>query len=360
MSMQQNRYRRGVFLNAFVLLLSAALAASCGDSKADGPASNAQSSPVERIIPVKVQSVAAVPFEVTLQLTGYIKSLEDVTISVEEGGVVRQWEAERGDVVRQGTVIALLNDDLLRPMYEAAKAQYQIAEMNYQKQQKVFSDQGVSEMQVKTSEYTRDAAKAQAELAKARFERTRIKSPITGILDDRLIDEGELAPPGAPIARMVNLDRIKVLFNAPENYAGTLTRGTPVEVSVTAFPREKFMGKISFIGSAVSPDNRTIPVEVLLRNPGRKLKPDMIARASITQSLRRSTILVDESVLQQVDEKTHVVYVENAGKAQRRVVTLGARSDSRVEILTGLQAGDRVIVSGYQNVFDGQMVEVKQ
>jgi membrane fusion protein, multidrug efflux system len=330
---------------------------SCGDPQRGRTDAAADSSARKRGA-VTVTTISPSTFSETLQLTGYIKATEDVTVSTEESGVLKQWLVERGRRVRKGEVIALLNDDVLRPQYEAAKAQYQIAQLNFEKQQKVFEDQGISEIQAKTSEYTRDAARAQANLMQARLERMRIKSPVDGTLDDRLVDEGELAPPGIPVARIVNLDRMKLLINAPEQYAGTLAPGAAVKVSVAAYPAETFTGRISFVGAAVIPDNRTVPIEVTLKNAGRRLKPDMIARAVVTQTVPRKAILVDEGVVQMVDPKTYIVYVAEQGTARRRTVSIGARNNGRVEILSGLREGDHLIISGYQNVFDGQKVDI--
>ncbi len=329
---------------------------SCGSG--DEAKSDPGVSSGAKVIPVDVRILAPQPFVETLQLTGYIKSVEDVIVSTEEGGVLKEWTTPRGAYVRKGDVIARLSDDILRPQYEATRAQYEIAELNYQKQQNVYKEQGISEVQAKTSEFTRDAAKAQADLMKARLDRTAVKSPIDGILDERLTDAGELAPPGSPVARIVNLDRMKVLINVPESFAGSLTRGTPVTISVTALPGETIEGTISFVGAAVIADNRTIPTEIFLRNPGRKLKPDMIARASIRQAVSRKAILVPESTMQQIDQSTYVVYVTEDGVARRRTVTPGGRADGQVEIVSGLKPGDRLIVSGLQNVFDGQKVEI--
>jgi membrane fusion protein, multidrug efflux system len=344
-----------------VQILPAALATvallSCGDSQRGNADATADSS-AQKTAAVTVAIVTRSTFTETLRLTGYIKGTEDVTVSTEESGVLKQWLVKRGGHVRKGELLALINDDVLRPQYEAAKAQYQIAQLNFEKQQKVFEEQGISEMQAKTSEYTRDAARAQANLMQARLERTRIKSPVDGTLDDRLIDEGELAPPGIPVARIVNLDRMKLLINAPEQYAGTLAPGATVMVSVTAYPAEIFTGRISFVGSAIIPDNRTIPIEVTMNNPGRRLKPEMIARATLNQTVPRKAILVDESAVQMVDPKTYIVYVAEQGTARRRTITIGGRNNGRVEVLTGLREGDHLIVSGYQNVFDGQKLDI--
>jgi membrane fusion protein (multidrug efflux system) len=354
------RTTRGSLLLPAIPLLLAALSvtfSSCGNSKSEQNSGTGDST-VEMIARIRVEEVNPQTFSETLHLTGFVKSVEDVVVSTEEGGVLMEWLVPKGGYVQEKGVIARMNDDVLLPQYEAAKAQYEIAELTYQKQFRVFQEQGISEVQVKSAQYARDAAKAQMELARNRFERTRIKSPISGILDDRLVDAGELAAPGVPVARIVNLDRMKVQVNVPEVQAGAVARGSDATISVSAFPGESFAGKTTFVGSSVVADNRTIPVEIVLRNPGRRLKPDMIARVTVKGTSRRTALLVEEQVVQQIDQRTTVVYVEHEGRAERRAVVLGGRNNGKVEVLTGLSQGDRVIVSGYQDVYDGQQVEV--
>jgi RND family efflux transporter MFP subunit len=197
---------------ASTLILAAALS-GCGQSNSKD--SEVGIPKTEAPMEVRIEEIRPVPFSETLLLTGYVKSLDDVVVSTEEGGVLREWAVRRGAYVRKGELLASMKDDVLRPQYEAALAQYEIAELTYQKQKKVFEEQGISEVQVLTAQYNRDAARAQMELAKNRLERTSIKSPIDGILDDRLIDEGELAPPGAPVARVVNIYSTNILLMVP-------------------------------------------------------------------------------------------------------------------------------------------------
>lgn len=335
------------FMTAFI---------GCGGASQEQQQSSA--STPNRAVQVEVQELQPQPFVETLHLSCSIKAWEDVLVAPEEGGTVKEWKFARGAHVRKGDVIVVLNDDVIKPSFEAALAQYRSAELTFEKQQKVFTEQAVSEWQVKTAEYNRDAAKAQADLMQARWQRTRIKSPVDGILDERYVDEGEMAAPGAPIARIVNIRRVKALVNVPERYAGRLKIGSHVQLAVQAYPGEVFEGKVTFIGAAISPDNRTFPLEAELNNPGEKLKPEMIAKVKLALSVLPNALLVDERVIQQVDRNRFVVYVENGGKAQERPVTLGGRQDHLVQILSGVKPGERIIVRGFTDVIDNQPVLV--
>lgn len=335
---------------------AALLAAGCGG----GEAETAEQAGADRSVTVRVEPLVPTGFSEIIQLTGVVKASEDVLISPEEGGTVKRWNALRGSWVEAGSVIVELSDDVLRPGYEAALAQYNTAELNFRKQEKVFAEQAVSELQLRSSQYARDAAKAQADLAKARYERSRITTPVSGLLDERFVDAGEMASPGQPIARVVNTGSLKVLVNVPERFAGRIRSGTPLTFTVSAYGSELFTGRVSFVGTAISPDNRTFQIEALLGNRGGRLKPEMIARVNLVQSTKEKALVLPEEILQRVDRDRVVVYVEEGGVARERVITTGGRAQNRVEVLSGLKAGDRLIVSGFRSLTDGQAVTVAE
>lgn len=338
------------------ILLHGLVLVGCGNTSADQAATTTRTT--VRAVQVQVQELQPQPFVETLQLSCSIKAFEDIIVAPEEGGTVKEWKREKGARVRKGEIIVLLNDDVLKPGYESALAQYHSAELTFEKQQRVYGEQAVSEWQLKTAEFNRDAAKAQADLMRARWERTRIKSPVEGILDERYVDEGEMASPGAPIARIVNIRSVKALVNVPERYAGRIKLGSPIQLTVLAYPGEIFRGRVTYIGSAISPDNRTFPVEAVLPNPGAKLKPEMIAKVQLALSVQTDALLVDESIVQQIDRNKFVVYVAHDGKAHERLVQLGGRQGNLVQILSGLKAGDRVITRGFRDVSAEQPVVV--
>jgi RND family efflux transporter MFP subunit len=339
-------------------LWPAALLVLAGCSRGEDPQAGAGAP--EKRTDVRVQRVAAEALTETIPLLGIIKAVDEALVSAEEGGVVQSWKKEKGQAVAKGEELAHLKDDILKPMYEAALAQYRTAELNYGKQQKVYEEQAVSEMAYKSAEYGRDAARAGADLAKARWDHTRITSPINGTLDERFPKVGEMVGPGAPVARVVSLDQVKVLLSVPERYAALLTVGAPVSFSVNAYPGKVFGGKTRFVSATVTADNRTIPVEVYLPNPGHLLKPEMIAKVKLIQSARRSAILLEEQLVRQVDQDRYVAYVVQDDRARQRVVRLGVRSEGRIEVTSGLAEGDLIVVEGYQNLADGQHVNIVQ
>ncbi len=295
-----------------------------------------------------------------IQVAGTVKAFEEATMSPEEGGVVKEWVKKKGEYVNKGDLIVALKDEVIKAGYEAAEAQYKMAELNLEKQQSVYEQQGISELQYKNLIYGRDAAKANYELMKARWERTQLRSPFNGIVDNTIPNAGEFAPPGVPIARVVNTSTIKIQAEIPELYSGSVHVGTTAEITFDAVPDVKLHGKVSYVASTVSAANRTMLVEIILSNPNRKLKPEMVAKVAIMREKKEDAIMVSHGVIQLVDRDRYVVYVENNGKAEERRVKIGGRQGNLVEISEGLKAGDRLITVGYQKLINGTPVVVTQ
>lgn len=309
---------------------------------------------------VRVEVVTPRPFVDAIHAVGIVKAHDDVMVSPEEGGVVKEWKVRKGQWVEKGAVLAVLRDEVIKASYDAANAQYKIAKLNADKQENVYKEKGISELQYKNTLYGRDGAKANADLMKARWERTQIKSPVAGILDDYYFDEGEFAPPAVPIAHVVNISSLKIQAEIPERHAGSMVVHIPVLMTFDAFPGDTISAKVNFVGSAVNASNRSLPVEMFIDNPDRKLKPEMIAKVKILRSTRKNALLISENVVQLVDRGRNIVFVENGGVAHERSLTLGAHQGNLVEVVDGLNPGDRVIVTSMQSLVNGQPVIVVQ
>ncbi len=319
-----------------------------------------------RVQPVDVKTEIIKPTRLVnaIQVAGTVKAFEDVNISPEEGGVIKEWIAKKGQHVKKGDLIVLLKDEVIKAGYDAAVAQYQMAELNVEKQQKVFDQQGISDLQMKNFQYGRDGAKANADLMKARWERTRIRSTIDGVVENtpmgNLINEGEFAPPGVPLVRILNNSKVKIQAEVPELYSGTLPLGIQAVITFDALPGDTLKGRVSFVSSAVSAANRTMQVEIIISNPFRKLKPEMVAKVKLLREAKNNAILVSENIVQLVDRDRTIVYVEKEGKAEERQLKLGGRQGTMVEVLDGLKSGDHLIVVGYQKLVNGTSVVVAQ
>jgi len=328
--------------------------AACG-KKGDNDAT-----PKIQPVSVRLETVKPGKLVDAIRVAGIVKAYEDVNISPEEGGVVKEWKVQKGERVKKGDIIVTLRDEVIKAGYDAALAQYNMAELNLKKQKGVFDQQGISELQYKNLQYGRDAAKANADLMKARWERTQLRSPIDGVLDNTVPNEGEFAPPGVPIARVVNMSVTKIQAEVPEMFSGTVMSGMPAIVTFDALPGDTLRGTLGFVGSTVSSANRTLAVELVAKNPFPVLKPEMVAKVEMQRETKMNALLISESIVQLVDRDRYVVFVENRGKAEERRLRLGGRQGNLIEVLDGLTPGDRLIVAGYQKLVNGTPVVAEQ
>jgi membrane fusion protein, multidrug efflux system len=338
---------------AAIVVLSALLLSSCGKQETNN---NKKIQPVD----VRIDILKPSRLVDAIQVAGTVKASEDANLSPEEGGVVKEWKAKKGQSVKKGDLVIVLRDEVIKAGYDAAAAQYKMAELNLEKQKKVFDEQGISELQLKNLEYTRDAARANADLMKARWERTQIRAPFDGIVDNIVPNEGDFAPPGVPVARVINTSTVKIQADIPEMYSGSVNVGSTAIITFDALPGDTLRGNVNFVGSSVSSASRALQVEIMVVNPYRKIKSEMVAKARIIRGTKSNAILVSENLIQLVDRDRTIVYVEKDGKAEERRLKLGGRQGIMVEVLEGLNAGDHLIVSGDQKVINGTPVNVTQ
>lgn len=343
------------------LLLPVALffgLAGCGEEQSESAGDGGNSD--IPATPVSIMELTLTDFNEVINVTGTIASYEDVMVPSDEGGRVLQWLVPLGARVRSGQILVQLDSAIVRANYDAAVAHYNIAQTNYKRQINVFKEQGISELQLKTLEYQRDAARAQMEMSRVRLERTRVKSPINGMVNARLIDGGEMSAPGQPIAHVVNTDRLKILAGIPERHANSFRVGEEVSFTVDAASGNTFRGVIRFIGAAVVSDNRTVPVEVDIIGGQSKLKPDMIATMTVTLRGRTESIVIPEDAALKTERDEVVAFVFEDNIARERKLTIGGTNKGRMLVTGGLQAGDRLITAGQQSIADGQAVVVTQ
>ena len=258
-------------LTSIVIAALGIIFAACGKS---GSNSGQTVQPVN----VRVEVVAPQQLVDDIQVAGTVKAFEDVNMSPEEGGVVKEWKATKGQSVKKGDLIVVFKDEMLKAGWDAAQAQYNMAELNMNMQRKVYDEKGISELQFKNIEYTRDAAKANVDLMKARWQHTQLRSPIDGVVDNTIPNVGDFAPPGMPIARIVNMSVVKIQAEVPELYSGSIPVGIPAVITIDALPGDTVRAKVTFVGSTVSSMNRTMAIEIIAPNHLAKLKPEMVAK----------------------------------------------------------------------------------
>jgi RND family efflux transporter MFP subunit len=194
--------------------------------------------------------------------------------------------------------------------------------------------------------------------AKVTLDKATIRSPITGVVSKKYVDEGDMVGPATPLVRIVQMETLKVFGGVSERYLRRLTPGkTAVTIKTDAYPQDEFIGTVYKVGVAVDPATRTGEVEIRVPNSDMRLKPGMFARMTVVLSEKDDVVVVSDSALIREQGGTYV-FVANDSKARRREVKLGLSQGAYHEVLQGLAAGDLVITRGQGQLQDGQAIEV--
>lgn len=315
-----------------------------------------------RTVTVEVMAVEPSSFTHFIRVVGTVEAERDVMVAAEEGGVVEALVAEKGEAVRPGQTLLRLNDDVLGAQLEQAASQAALAEETWQRQKGLWEEDSVgTEMAYLQAKYNARTAKAQARVLDERMKRTVVRAPVEGLLDDRLVEVGTMVGPGTLVARILDVDTVKVVGGVPERYAAEIERGAEVSVSVDALGGRSYTGSIDFVGSAVDGGSRTFQVEVVVPNPGLGIKPGMVADVRIARRTIEDAMAVPRhAVLRR--ETGYVVFVarpvDGGWRAEVRPVVPGASRGELVVIEEGLEPGDRVITVGQQRVAEGDALAI--
>ena len=353
--------RRGGTILVGLLPLVSLAATSCGNA-AGAPGAQEGETAFQRVINVEVLPLASRGFEQRVRITGTAQANFDVTISAEEAGVIREVAVDKGATVSEGQPLFRIDDRILRAQMAEAEAREGLARETWLRRQRLFEVDGVgSELAYLEARYQAEQAEAALATLRERLARTVVRAPIGGILESREVEVGSLVAPGVPLARVVQVDPIKVTGGVPERYAGEVTRGASATVTFDVLPEQTLRVPVRYVGATVNPRNRTFAVELVVPNPGHTIKPEMVANIEIIRSSLDQAIVIPQEAVVRVEGGYVAFVVEDEGSAtvaKVRPLVLGTSQRNQVVVEEGLSAGDRLIVAGQTQVADGDQVRI--
>lgn len=342
-------------LAALVLLGSAAC------TSADG-APEPETEGFVRIVNVEVERLEPRPFLEQIRLTGAIRANRDVTLSAEESGRIVEIVIEKGRRVRAGDVILRIDDTVLRSQVAEARAQADLARETWDRRRRLWEDDQVgSELAYLEARFAAEQSAARLATLEERLARTAVRSPIDGVFDERRVELGALVSAGTPVARIIQIDPVKVVAGVPERYGTEVMPETPAMVRFDVLDGQSFEGLVRYVGASVDPRTRTFPIEVEVPNPGGRIKPEMIATISLARSELDGVIVVPQEALIRTAEGFRVFVAEGAGdeRTARAVdVEVGPGGGNEVVISAGLEAGDQLVIVGQQQLAGGDRIRI--
>ncbi len=314
-----------------------------------------------RLFNVEILRLEWQSFAEIINLTGVAVADQDVTISAQETGVIRNISSEKGSSVRMGQELFKIDDQILRSQVSEARAAANLAAETWVRRKKLFEDDEVgSELAYLQARYASEQADARLDILLTRLGNTVIRAPIDGVLEDRMVEVGTMVNVGSDVGRLVSLNPMKVVVGVPERYALDVSPGT----KATAFFDVLGMnseGTISYVGATVEPSSRTFRVELEMDNPDAMIKSEMLANVSVVRKNFMDVIVIPQEALVRTESGFVVYLVDDVGsdsRAMSRAVEVGPSQQNRVLIESGLSAGDQLIVMGQTLVANGDIVNI--
>lgn len=289
----------------------------------------------------------------TFDLPAVVEPNRVTTVSAEIAGRIETIACTKGQKVRPNDVLVTLNTDLLVPQYNAAEAQYERDRLEWERMKDLVQKKATAQRDLDDAATKMTIGKGTVHRIRATMDRCLIRAPSHGVLNDLSVELGEYLDPGVPVAQLVDTETVKVAVGLPERDVPYFSVGQTAEILVTLRGAdETFSGTITFISEIADLQTRSTRMEIMLPNPDHLLHSGQIVRVRLTRQTLRNAIFIPLLAVIPM-ESGKAVYVVEDNRAVRREVKLGVIQGERIQILSGLNAADQLIVEGHRFVAPG-------
>ena len=312
--------------------------------------------------PIKVNIMKVKPAKINGEqdFSGTVEALSSSTLSFPVAGTVQQIRVSAGQRVTKGELIAVLDEATLRSTYEAASALLDQAEDAYQRMKQLYDAGSLPEIQwVEVQSKLKQAQSAET-ISKKKLADSKLYAPFSGVISEKNVEMGHNVMPGQPVVRLVTINQVKICVSVPENEISHINTGQSVNISVLALNGKTFSGKIIEKGVVAHPLSRSYDVKALIDNHSEELMPGMICTMGISNEEDCSAIILPVSIMQTDEHNRTFVWVNDNGKAQKKIVQTGMLTRNGIVILSGISTGDEVIIEGQQKVSEGMDIITKE
>ena len=312
----------------------------------------------KKAVKVGILKVEPKPMKDVLVLPGETKPWKDITLASDLDGLVEWIGFEEGDEVKKGDLLVKIDASALKAAWDNAKANHKLAEELYKRRKKLHERNIISQEELDQSRNQLKVAEGSLRQLKVQYEHGFVHSPIDGVINNLFVDPGEFVGRGGSVVEVVNVEKIEIIVNVPELDVNYFKTGGPAMFRVDAIPNRDFGGVIDFVALKADPATKTFRVKVLVDNEDGQVRPGMIARVAFLRRVIPDALAVPLfAVVDRGGER--LVFVEKDGMAQARTINVGVITGDSVQITQGLKPGDKVIVTGQNDVQEGTKVLVQ-
>jgi membrane fusion protein, multidrug efflux system len=325
----------------------------------------------ENLVNVRVLPAAKKQVRPYIETTGTLKADEEVTVSSEVDGIVKNIKVEEGYPVGRGTLLAEINQidyvlDERRADAALKQAQASLSNVKaeYQRKESLYKEELVTKQQfddistrVTLAEADVSRAKATLDTSRERLSRTKIYSQLNGMVKEKKVSVGDYVRNGSPLFQLIKVDPLKLNFTISEKDIAGLKTGQEVVFTVDSFPDKNFKGNVNLLYPHVEERTRTLQAEAIVPNASHLLKPGLFARLTVYTGAPRDAVVAPLTALI-YDNSTISVFVVEGNIARARIVKTGGKYGENVEIVEGLKEKEQVVVVGQNNLSEGVKVNV--
>lgn len=307
-------------------------------------------------IPVSAVVVATKQVDDKINVTGSISPNESVELKSETSGRIDAIYFKEGSRVKKGDLLVSINDDELVAQQERLQYQQKLLSESEYRQSQLLAREAISQEEYDIALTELKTAGADLKLVEAQLDKTKIRAPFSGIIGLRYVSEGSYITPTQPIASLYSNDPAKVDFSIPGKYSNRVRVNDEIRFITDALD-EFQTGRIYAIEPQVDPNTRTLKMRAVSSNKKNLLLPGQFARIELVFNSYDDAIMIPtEAVIPELGG--HKVYIKDAGKATTRKIEIGLRTESEVEVISGLVPSDTLITSGVLQLRPGADVSV--
>ena len=318
----------------------------------------------ERLTLVSKYEIQQTIFNTYIEAQANLKTRKNVLILPEFQGTLEKVFVSEGQKVKKGQLLAEINDSGLNEQYEQMVIQAEFAKENFERTQRLWDNNIGSEMQYLKSKTDYEASKKMVDQMKDRLSKTKIYAPFDGEIDEIISNVGSNLIPGvSQILRLVNLDIIYAESFVSEKYISFIGEGTEAIVQIPLLNME-YTSSVNQTGNFINPSNRTFRIEVPVENFDNRIKQNLDAKIKINIYKKDDAIVIPLRIIREDALGKNFVYVmhednkEGVYLTSKQFITLGNKSEDKVEVTEGLDLGDIVVLEGAYSVEDSQRVKL--
>lgn len=337
----------------FLLSLCLLAQAGCGNKQANGGNAGAGG----MVVNVKSAKVATARLEEKLEAVGTLEANEAVDLKSEIDASVESIEFAEGGPVEKGRTLVRFDAEKWRAQHQQAKVELENARIRAERAASLLKSDSVSQQEYDDSRAAARTAEANFALLEARLKETEIVAPFDGMISERLVSPGAYVKAGDTLARLVDVDPIKLSFSVPARHLTQLQLGQKVTAKIISMPGRAFGGDVYFIDPQVDVSTRTIKVKAKIDNADGVLRPGLFANVELVLGIRENALVIPEEAIIAQTGAT-IVFVISNQQAMIRPVTTGLRVPGKVQVLDGLSEGEEVVTAGHQKLFPGVKVMI--